>query len=372
MHPFVRHHVDNQGYAEVCCEAVRDPDTRQHTMDWHAPHMRDNRRQWLQGQWPKECVRCLQSERQGRMSLRQQTNEHYPELTEWHRDHGSETPPPPVAYDLRMNNLCNMACVMCGSHNSTLHHALQMSHQGLAEHTPSDPQLVDDCVHQITRHRATIQHLSFAGGEPMVMPGVLRIMRMLCQSGDAPHITVRITTNGTVWRPQWQQWLDQFRSVQMDVSVDAVGEMAPRMRPPVQWPRIEHNILAMREWCDESPTRHIMLACTVHALNLGALPDLYAWHTRVGMRAWYDAVQYPLWLRPRQAPSPVKLQCADWISVLPDDDVRRNLLPELSLARQDTAEIIQQQHEGCDYLAHVWRAPWHEVMPQLSHWPRQP
>lgn len=368
VHPFVRHHVDNQGYAEVCCEAVREPDTREHTTDWHAQHLRQNRRQWLQGEWPKECVGCLQSERQGIESLRQQTNEDYPELTQWHRDHGSETPPPPVAYDLRMNNLCNMACVMCGSNNSTLHHALQISHQGHAEFPRSDPRLVDECVAQITRNRSTIQHLSFAGGEPMVMPGVLRIIKMLCESGDAPHIQVRFTTNGTVWRPQWAEWLDQFQSVHVDVSVDAVGEMAHRMRPPIQWHSIEHNILDMQAWCGHSDDRQIMLACTVHALNLTALPDLHAWHTRHGIRAWYDRVRDPLWLRPRQAPTAIKQHTADWISVLPDDDFRANILSELSRPREDTAEIIAQQHQGCAYLQHIWRSPWHTVMPQLAHW----
>jgi organic radical activating enzyme len=271
-----------------------------------------------------------------------------------------------------MNNLCNMACVMCGSHNSTLHHALEISHQGHAEFPRSDPQLVDECVHQITQHRSTIQHLSFAGGEPMVMPGVLRIIKMLCESGDASHIAVRFTTNGTVWRSQWEQWLDQFQAVHVDVSVDAVGEMAHRVRPPTQWPAIEHNILAMQAWCQRSTQRHIMLACTVHALNLTALHDLYQWHTDHGIRAWYDRVQTPLWLRPRQAPTNIKQHCADWISVMPDDDFRSNMLPELALPREDTAEITAQQHQGCDYLAHVWRAPWHEVMPQLAHWPRQP
>lgn len=374
VHPFIRHHVDNQGCAEVCCEAVRQPDDRTPTADWHAPHLQHARRLWLKGQWPAECRPCWQSEQQGARSLRMWTNSAYPRETQWHREQGSVTPPPPVAYDLRMSNLCNMACVMCGSHASSLHHALQQSHHGEADWPTPDARLVDHCVKEIVRNQSHIQHLQFAGGEPMVMPGVLDIIQQLCESGHAQHIHVEFTTNGSVWREQWQDWFDQFADVTMMVSVDAVGELAHRVRPPWQWSHILANIRAIKAWSDQHPRHHIRLGCTVHALTVNHLPELWQWHTQEGIPAWYDRVREPLWLRPQQAPAEWKTQCAEWINTLPDDHtvrnshIRTNILPELMKPRDSSLPVIQEQLRGIAYCEHTWRSEWSEVMPQLRDW----
>ena len=90
-------------------------------------HMRDLRRAFLDGQEPRDCERCWNEERAGRTSKRQHTLsrlKHVLPDQEWTMEPG-----PLMFLDLKLGNICNLKCRICGSWSSSTFAAEEIRYQ---------------------------------------------------------------------------------------------------------------------------------------------------------------------------------------------------------------------------------------------------
>lgn len=368
VHPFIRHYVDTTGTAELCCESQRP--RRQAdgaTSSWLSPHLESARNLWRKGQWPSECHQCRDTEQQGGRSLRETINQQYAQLHDWWRDHPEAPISAPVAYDLRLNNTCNLACVMCGPEYSSLHHALSQSDQHMPDHT-------DDLIREIMANQAHTQHLQIAGGEPFLMPGVERLITAMAESGHSEHCDLEITTNGTHIKQQWlQAVLPRFRSCELSVSCDAVGDRAEYVRWPLRWHRWLENWRALVKWSDLNDHCAVTLGVTVSAVTVGQLRHLHEWHHAEGIPAYYDVVRSPQWLRPSRVTPHIKQQVIEWIDQCDHrDPLQQGLTTTVRSAILEKANhqprMIHAQQEGIRYLNAHRPITWAEAIPELRDW----
>jgi hypothetical protein len=233
-------------------------------------------------------------------------------------------------------------------------------------------------VTEIMANSHNTQHLALAGGEPFLMPGVDRVLSHMVSTGHASHCDVEITTNGTVIRPQWlDDWLPRFRSARISVSCDAVADRAEYVRWPMRWPRWADNMDLLLEWRSRHPRAEVTLGCTVSAMTLRALPDLWEYHTLHRVDCDYDSVTTPEWLAPQQATEAIKRATLQWIQSLPPDRAHAtglitNVLPRLHMPGRQDHHIHQQQREGIGYLNSHRPIRWREAIPELAHWDDQP
>ena len=378
VHPFVRHYVSTEGFSELCCEADRAIQGQTPTTDWHADHMQHARALWNQGVWPAECQRCHSIEAQGGRSLRHIINDRYSDLYQHYRTHATTRPAAPVAYDLRLSNRCNLQCVMCNPESSDQIDRTLSAWLGEAPRSVAPESHTQHLVDHIIQHAPEVQHLQLAGGEPFVMPGVTRLLDALCRSGDARHMDLEVTTNGTVLRTQWiNEWFAQFRSCMISVSVDAVGDRAEYVRWGHRWPTLSRRIrdmhMAMRNWsnCDMN------VGATVHAATVSHIPLLKQWCDAEQLPVVFSCVTEPRWLMPHRAPRHIRNEVCAWIRSLPpmeqrDTDLAPTVLKALEMPGEHTTEDDEAQHRYIQYLNGTRGRRWRDAVPELAHWDVEP
>lgn len=374
VHPWVRHFVNTQGSAELCCEADRSHSDDNITTDWHAPHLQQARATWNQGQWPSQCHRCQHIESQGGRSLRQIVNNQYETEYEFFRRFQTVRPPSPVAYDLRLSNRCNLQCVMCNPHSSD---SIARAYSEWLNQPPIEPPSADhtnSLIDMICDHSKHCEHIQLAGGEPFVMPGVPELLTRLCDSGHSEHIDLEVTTNGTVLRPQWcDQWFARFKSCHISVSVDAVGDRNEYVRWGHRWHTLTRRIGAMISEFDSLDHCRVTVGATVHAATVSQIPPLWQWCQDQGIQCDFTCVTDPTWLRPERAPRKLRDQVCDWIDSLTDDQqIHSNLKPTvwncLRATHTDTVDDQLSQTEYIRYLNATRPMTWRQAVPELADW----
>ena len=75
------------------------------------------------------------------------------------------------------------------------------------------------------QHIGKVKKILLAGGEPFLMPDVIEFLKQLSEAKVTPNIDLRILTNGTVFRSQWIEYLNSYKSLNIQVSLDAVGDV---------------------------------------------------------------------------------------------------------------------------------------------------
>ena len=128
MLPWISIETSPTGTVRPCClakdEIVREDGTnynlKENTLEeaYHSPYMRNLREQFLAGQKPETCQRCWDEEAAGRVSKRMNSRirlKEYYDQVDW-----SNLNPDQLWFiDLKLGNICNLKCRICGSWSSS-------------------------------------------------------------------------------------------------------------------------------------------------------------------------------------------------------------------------------------------------------------
>ena len=83
----------------------------------------------------------------------------------------------------------------------------------------------------------------FIGGETLIQPGMTKLLSWMCEQGIAEKINLRLTTAMTVNpRDELMELLSRFKSVDILLSIDSVGENYSYIRWPARFEKIERNL----------------------------------------------------------------------------------------------------------------------------------
>ncbi len=215
MVPWLHRFTNEQGLHQLCCtgtgpanqlrnEHGQPLDVTQQLTDaelLNSPDVKAVRLAMLRGEWPAACERCRRSEEAGAISNREHMNRRF---GHWSAEARADTAEdgtldrPRVRYaDIRLGNVCNLTCRMCGRSASRLwaeHYnevqpkKYQVPAQELTflrEHNwvKSRPLafLMEQCL-------PSLESLHFAGGEPLIIPEMLEALDLCIQAGRADQI----------------------------------------------------------------------------------------------------------------------------------------------------------------------------------------
>ena len=194
--------------------------------------------QFLNGEKPANCSFCWKSEEQGLQSIRQHYNKRYPNFV--------PTDDMPLQYiELRASNLCNMGCRMCNTKNSSKLNREVMDNPQLSSwlgKVETDTEINDDNWQQILSTSETLDTLFLTGGEPMLIKKYYDLMDVLIEKQRSDKVDLHIYTNASVYNPLFIEKMLQFKTVNMNMSIDGVEQMAEYQRYGVEWKTIEKNI----------------------------------------------------------------------------------------------------------------------------------
>ena len=249
-------------------------------------HMRDIRVSMLKGKWPAACERCKLTEETGGCSRRQAENQHFDNHIPWILENTDEQGHAPVrirSRDYRLGNLCNLRCRMCHPRASKLlmeewnevaRPRLRIGGEQAAEYENMtwfhNQQLWDD----FKAHCHDLEHLHFAGGEPLIIPEVQKALEICVEQGAAGNIELTFNTNMTKIPARHRELWPQFKSVNLLCSIDAHGELNDYIRYPAKWIRLARNLDIIDQQHKELNLGRATLSVTVQIYNIFHLHEL--------------------------------------------------------------------------------------------------
>ena len=141
---------------------------------------------------------------------------------------------------------------------------------------------------------SNLKEVNIVGGEPFYSKKLLWFLKKIPKS-----VKISINTNGSIF-PEKNiiNELEKFKSVQVDISIDAVGELAECIRFGTKWNDIEKNVKKHISYWD-----HVYVYSTISILNVNKMNDVYdfaggdEYH---GGRSRMNALTYPNFLRLEQ------------------------------------------------------------------------
>jgi MoaA/NifB/PqqE/SkfB family radical SAM enzyme len=254
----------------------------------NSAHMRGLREQFLAGEQPQTCRKCWSEERSGRTSKRMHTLDRLKHMgisNEWTAD-----AKPLMFLDLKLGNICNLKCRICGSWSSSQFateelnqlprdqqkksHAYTMLRAGS---WPRDnPQFWD----QIDSVLDDIRYIEFTGGEPFMIAEHFAMLQGIVDRGIAPQVEIHYNTNGTQYPEHAEKIWRHFRTVEIAFSLDDVGARFEYQRTNAVWADVCENLDRFRDLKEIHPNIELQVCTTVNVFNVRYLGDIAAWLER--------------------------------------------------------------------------------------------
>ncbi len=204
----------------------------------HSDYMENLRQQFLAGEKPTGCNMCWQEETvPGRMSKRKAT---FVKLKDVKINY-NKTDVAPIFLDLKLGNICNLKCRICGSWSSSKWAqeeidiadgdnplaSAQLRKGQWPRRIPSWWEALEDALEHI-------EYLEFTGGEPFLINEHFDLLEKLVEKGYAHKIDIHYNTNGTIWPVRSKLW-KHFKRVEIAFSIDDIGNRFEYQRYGTRW-----------------------------------------------------------------------------------------------------------------------------------------
>lgn len=251
--PFVHQHqgVGKQNY--LCC------DSNVPIGDIFDEHSDQLRQQIWSGQPIPHCVNCYQMEQSGQISPRQEHTIRWlkdPEVRHMIEQWEPGQIPQVLSYDVRSDNTCNLACIMCHPNSSSL----WARELGQPTTTPL-----------VLNHEKMLgsRYVYLAGGEPLLIDECVQFIHRVAHSEQQPELV--INTNLTTVGDQTFADLAKIKHLTLVVSVDAFGFVNEYHRWPMTWIKFMRNL---ERACELVGPGAIMFNTVIDAVSVFGLGGL--------------------------------------------------------------------------------------------------
>jgi MoaA/NifB/PqqE/SkfB family radical SAM enzyme len=248
-------------------------------------HMRRLREQFLAGERPQTCRKCWNEERGGRTSKRMHTLDrlkHSIADTEWTAD-----AKPLMFLDLKLGNICNLKCRICGSWSSSQFateeinqlpreqqkssHAYQMLRAG------AWPRENAQFWQQIDSVLTDIHYIEFTGGEPFMIDEHFDMLQGMVDRGIADQVEIHYNTNGTQYPARGEAIWRHFKTVEIAFSIDDIGSRFEYQRSNANWQEVCANLDRFRDLKECHKNIVLQICTTVNVFNVRYLDQVAQW-----------------------------------------------------------------------------------------------
>ena len=249
-------------------------------------YMQDLRQQFLDAKQPQTCRKCWREERSGRTSKRMHTLDRLKHMIPdqpWTAD-----AKPLMFLDLKLGNICNLKCRICGSWSSstfateelanlapgedrkTNHHYTMLRQGAWPRENPNFWSEIDQVIDQI-------RYIEFTGGEPFMIREHFDLLQRLVDRGIAGQIEIHYNTNGTQWPEDAEDIWRHFKLVEIAFSIDDVGARFEYQRSNAVWTEVVENIQKFKLMRDSHANIQLQACSTVNVFNVLYLDQLAQW-----------------------------------------------------------------------------------------------
>lgn len=284
--PFMHTYITANGSAVACCEAQEDilaPSSPAFLSMWNSDKYKMLRQSLLAGEKPTTCRKCWSNEEMGLLSNREEMWRDLeaglfgsPKLFV---ENDASVMNPPVAIEIKTNNLCNLKCRMCHPESS---HRVGEDREIISKYRKNLPwsekilssqETVSsflDLGEDFFRHLNVVQ---YSGGEPLISDEQLELTKTLLKSTpenihlryatNLTHLSYKQTSYPEIWR--------HFKKVHVKVSIDGVDDVYNYIRVGSQFEKVVDNIKRLQDF--QLPNLNLSIGFTTQAYNVFQLPE---------------------------------------------------------------------------------------------------
>ena len=249
--------------------------------------MRKLRQEFIDQKQPQTCRKCFREERSGRTSKRMHTLDRLKHMlakeTDWTLD-----AKPLMFLDLKLGNICNLKCRICGSWSSSTFAAEELNWLGPNTDKKSShhyqmlrqgawPRENANFWKEIDQVIDQIQYIEFTGGEPFMIQEHFDLLQGLINRGCAGNIEIHYNTNGTQFPEGAEDIWKHFKTVEIAFSIDDVGARFEYQRSNALWDEVNSNIEKFREMHSRHKNIQLQVCSTVNVFNVYYIEELANW-----------------------------------------------------------------------------------------------
>lgn len=259
---------------------------------WNSETYKTIRQQMANGERPEMCQRCFREEDAGLISARQNWNKKWlPSIHNITLDPAFD-----IKYvDIRLGNLCNLRCRMCNPYASNL----WVDERHLVDNALSPDEFnrlknMDWPENEKTWDNLfsianTVEEIYLTGGEPTIIKEQHKLLDYYIQNGTASNIKLKYNINLTnVPQHLIDRW-KEFKRVQLNCSIDAVGDLNRYIRYPSSWDKIVENFNTVRNL----ENVYIEVHCTVQMYNILSLDKFINWAEPYRHKIYFNILNHP-------------------------------------------------------------------------------
>lgn len=314
MLPWISIEASPMGTARPCClaqEEITDEhgnkiQLRQNTLQdaYQSEYMQDLRRQFRAGEKPKTCKMCWEEEAAGRDSKRIHSQVRLKELykqVDWNND----TPDQLWFLDLKLGNICNLKCRICGSWSSSKWAAEEMDYLPKGTDKKSHiaytwlragtwPEQSPDFWDNLKSLLPNIKYFEFTGGEPWLIQEHWDLLEFAVKEGYGKNIDIHYNTNATQPPTRLVPLLSKLGRVDIAFSIDNVGARFEYERFGADWEEANKIIDATHGLQIMYKNITTQLCFTINIQNVYYLHELLAWADTKGFDSvYFNMLQSP-------------------------------------------------------------------------------
>ena len=288
----------------------------------NSKYMQNLRLEFLDAQQPNACRKCWREERAGRTSKRMHTLDRLKHMLP---DQSWTVDAKPLMFlDLKLGNICNLKCRICGSWSSSQfaveelanlgpdedrknnHHYLMLKQGAWPRENPTFWNEIDQVVDQI-------RYIEFTGGEPFMIQEHFDMLQGLVDRGIAGNIEIHYNTNGTQYPEDADAIWQHFKLVEIAFSIDDVGNRFEYQRTNAVWKEVCRNIGWFCTLREHYSNIRLQVCSTVNVFNVLYLEELAQWIDQqafdfVYWNMMHEAYYFSISTLPANAKSAITIQ----------------------------------------------------------------
>lgn len=303
--PFTSLQIKNDGTFSYCCMMTTPSGKHNNDTD-----MVKGRQKMINGEVLEECNTKCYGTQHLQSSHVSYMNKLFPISSDY--KHSAEIDPKDVQYiDLRVGNICNYMCLMCGDEHS---HLWAKAHNIASPYISwtDSPEKYNQIINFISKC-VNLKSLSLAGGEPFYNKAQINdILDRLPREMD-----LKLITNVSTCSDDYVSVLNEFQTGRLNSSIDGVGRWNDTQRFLSEWDTVNINILKYAKQLHSK--WDITLVPTFTVINILGVEDFFDWYVntvlpvRPTLKFGYTICQQPRHMSMYIIPLAIRTELADRI-----------------------------------------------------------
>lgn len=282
--PWISLETTPLGGVRPCClfkDELPNVDLKNTTLEqaFNSPAMNELREEFLAGKKPSGCKNCWNEEEAGKKSKRQYMLEKFKHVP---------FEPNLIFLDLKLGNICNLKCRICGSWSSSKWAQEQIAQFG-DKHIATEwlkqgqwPRQSNKFWANLDKLLPNLKYFEFTGGEPFLIKQHFDLLARAVSRGHAGDIDIHYNTNGTQFPKQHEVWR-HFKHVQIAFSIDNTGKRFEYERDGAKWLTVNRNIKKFLKLKEQGYPFSFQICVTWNVQNVWYMGDFLKWAKTSGI-----------------------------------------------------------------------------------------